>query len=127
MHIQQTPRADIFAAEEIIIKPNETQMVRTGIQVAIPVGYEIQIRPRSGLSFKTGLRIANTPGTIDSDYRGEVGVIMTNIGKTDETIKVGDKIAQMVISPVPMIKWVETDVLSETERGEGGFGSTDKK
>lgn len=119
--------ADIFAAEEITIEPRDTQMIRTGIQVAIPVGYEIQIRPRSGLSLKTGLRIANAPGTIDSDYRGEVAVIMTNIGQTARTIKVGDKIAQMVISEVPMIKWVETDNLDDTDRGEGGFGSTDKK
>lgn len=118
--------ADIYAAEDITIEPRNTVVIKTGIKVAIPAGYEIQIRPRSGLSLKTALRIANAPGTIDSDYRGEIGVIMTNIGQTPEIIKVGDKIAQMVIAPIPMIKWVEVEELDTTERGEGGFGSTGK-
>ena len=118
--------ADIFASETVTFEAGETKIVPTGIKVAIPIGYEIQIRPRSGMSFKTGMRIANAPGTIDSDYRGEVGVIMTNTYNASWTIMQGDKIAQMVIAPVPMIKWVETDNLDETERGEGGFGSTDK-
>lgn len=119
--------ADIFAAEEVSIQPNETKIIQTGIKIAIPVGYEIQIRPRSGLSAKTGLRIANSPGTLDSGYRGPVGVIMHNTSEKIEIIKVGDKIAQMVISPVPMIKWEETVIDDNTERGTGGFGSTDKK
>lgn len=118
--------ADIYAVEETVIKPHTTVVVKTGIRVAIPVGYEIQIRPRSGMSLKTPLRVANAPGTIDSDYRGEVGVIIENTGNLTQTINKGDKIAQMVISPVPMIVWEEANVLSETERGEGGFGSTGK-
>lgn len=118
--------ADIFAIEDISIAPHKTEIVKTGLKVAIPAGYEIQIRPRSGLSLKTSLRVANAPGTIDSDYRGEVGVIIENTGNLTQTIFKGDKIAQMVIAPVPMIVWEVTDSLDETERGEGGFGSTDK-
>ena len=118
--------ADVFALEDTTISPNTTKLVRTGIKVAIPAGYEIQVRPRSGLSLKTGLRIANAPGTIDSDYRGEVGIIMTNIGANDETVKAGDKIAQLVIAPTPMIIWEEGKIEDNTERGEGGFGSTGK-
>jgi len=119
--------ADVYAIEDVTLKPHETQLIKTGISVAIPVGYEIQVRPRSGLSLKTGLRVANAPGTIDSDYRGEVCVIMTNTANLSQTINKGDKIAQLVISAVPMIDWVEVDELDSTERGEGGFGSTDKK
>lgn len=121
--------ADIFAVEEVIINPNETKIVKTGIALAIPAGYEIQIRPRSGLSAKTGLRIPNAPGTIDSDYRGEVGVIMQNTGDTPYTVEKGAKIAQMLIAPTPMIRWKEVNSLEElgtTSRGAGGFGSTDK-
>lgn len=118
--------ADVYASEPTNFEPYETKIVHTALQVAIPAGYEIQIRPRSGMSLKTGFRVANAPGTIDADYRGEVGVIMTNISSKPAAIEKGDKIAQMVIAPVPMIKWVETDNLDETERGEGGFGSTDK-
>lgn len=119
--------ADVYAIEDVTLKPHETQLIKTGISVAIPVGYEIQVRPRSGLSLKTGLRVANAPGTIDSDYRGEICVIMTNTANLSQTINKGDKIAQLVISAVPMIDWVEVDELDPTERGEGGFGSTDKK
>lgn len=118
--------ADIYAIEDITLKPHETVIVPTGLKVAIPSGYEIQIRPRSGLSLKTNLRIANAPGTIDAEYRGEVGVIVSNIGNLSYTIKQGDKIAQMVIMPVPMIKWSEVTELDKTKRGEGGYGSTDE-
>lgn len=117
--------ADVCAIEETIIEPNETKIVKTGLAVAIPSGYEIQVRPRSGLSLKTGLRVANAPGTIDSDYRGEVGVIMQNVSSEPYTIEKGAKIAQFVISEVPMIGWDEVDELNTTERGEGGYGSTD--
>lgn len=119
--------ADVYAAEAITIEPNETKLVKTGLKVAIPNGYEIQIRPRSGLSLKTGLRVANAPATIDAAYRGEICVIMTNIGAAAEDINMGDRIAQMVISPVPMINWVEEEITDETDRGNGGFGSTDNK
>ena len=122
--------ADVCAVEETKIEPGETKIVKTGIAVAIPVGYEIQVRPRSGLSLKSGLRIANAPGTIDTDYRGEIGIIMTNTGDIPYVIDKGMKIAQLVISQVPRIKWdeVETiEALGTTERGEGGFGSTGTK
>lgn len=116
--------ADIYAVEDTVINPNETKVVKTGLKTAIPLGYEIQIRPRSGLSLKTGLRLANSIGTIDAAYRGEIGVIFTNTAKEPYTIKAGDKIAQMMIMPIPMIKWNEVQSLDSTERGEGGFGST---
>ena len=118
--------ADIYAVEDYKLAPHSTTIVKTGLKIAIPAGYEIQIRPRSGLSLKTNLRIANAPGTIDAEYRGEVGVIVENTGNLTATISKGDKIAQMVVMPVPMIKWEEVDELSQTSRGEGGYGSTDK-
>lgn len=116
--------ADVYALEETTINPGETKTVRTGIKVAIPKGYEITIRPRSGLSLKTGLRIANSPATIDSDYRGEVMIILWNSGASPYTINAGDKIAQMLIAAVPMIVWDEEAITDTTERGEGGFGSS---
>lgn len=120
--------ADVFSTEETTIMLGETKIIKTGIKIAIPAGYEIQVRPRSGLSAKTGLRIANAPGTIDSNYRGEIGIILTNIGPNAvETVHIGDKIAQLVIAPTPMIKWEESQINDETDRGTGGFGSTDKK
>ncbi len=122
--------ADISAVEEVRIEPNETKIIKTGIAVAIPAGYEIQIRPRSGLSIKTGLRIPNSPGTIDTDYRGEIGVPIWNTGDTAYVIDKGMKIAQMLIAPTPMIKWDEVSSVEElgnTTRGDGGFGSTDRK
>lgn len=117
--------ADIFALEDTTIEPNETKLVKTGIAVAIPVGYAILIYPRSGLSLKTGLRIANSVGVIDSDYRNELCVILQNTDNQSYTINKGDRIAQMIITEVPMIKWKETENLSNTDR-EGGFGSTGK-
>ena len=120
--------ADIYAVEDVTIDTETTVIVKTGLRVEIPIGYEIQIRPRSGISAKTGLRIANAPGTIDSNYRGEIGVIISNINSHNpEVIKKGDKIAQMLIAPTPMIKWVEGKVDTNTDRGTGGYGSTDKK
>ena len=119
--------ADIYAIEDMAVKPHTTVLVRTGLKVAIPTGYEIQIRPRSGMSLKTTMRIANTPGTIDAGYRGEVCVIMENTGNLTYNISKGDKVAQMVIMPVPMINWIETNELDNADRGEGGFGSTDQE
>lgn len=121
--------ADICAIEETKIEPGETKIIKTGIAVSIPVGYEIQVRPRSGLSLRSGLRIANAPGTIDSDYRGEIGVIMTNTNDIPYVIDEGMKIAQLVISPVPMIRWEEVETVEDlgiTERQADGFGSTGK-
>lgn len=119
--------ADISAVETVDIAPHSTVIVKTGIAVGIPAGYEIQVRPRSGLSLKTPLRIANAPGTIDADYRGEVGIIITNTGDEAYVINKFDKVAQLVIAPTPKIKWQEVATvkdLGSTERGEGGFGST---
>lgn len=121
--------ADVAAVEETTIQPGETKIVKTGIAVAIPAGYEIQIRPRSGLSVKTKLRIPNAPGTIDTEYRGEIGVPICNTGDVPYVIEKGMKVAQMLIAPTPMIKWDEVATVEElgtTSRGEGGFGSTDK-
>ena len=119
--------ADIYAIEDVDIPPHKTIIVKTGIAVSIPNNYEIQIRPRSGLSSKTNLRIANTPGTIDAGYTGEVGVIMDNTGNLTAHIKKGDKIAQMVPMPVPMINWIEVDELDSTDRGTNGYGSSDEQ
>lgn len=118
--------ADIYAIEDTVLKPHSTNIVKTGLKVAIPAGYMINIAPRSGLSAKTTLRIANSWGIIDSEYRGEIGIIMENTGNLSVTISKGDKIAQMLIMPTPMIKWEEVTQLDETKRGEGGFGSTDQ-
>lgn len=118
---------DVSAVEEVKIEPGETKIVNTGLIFAIPAGYEIQVRPRSGLSYKTGLRVANAPGTIDADYRGVVGVIMTNTGDIPYVIEKGMRIAQLVIAPTLKIRWSEAEKLEDlgsTNRGEGGFGST---
>ena len=118
--------ADIYAVEDVVLKPHSTNIIKTGLKVAIPAGYMINIAPRSGLSAKTTLRIANSWGIIDSEYRGEIGIIMENTGNLSVTISKGDKIAQMLIMPTPMIQWEEVNQLDETKRGEGGFGSTDQ-
>jgi len=116
---------DLVAVEDVVIAPWETKLVPTGIAVEIPWGYEMQIRPRSGFSLKTPLRIANAPGTIDSDFRGEVKIIVTNTSENKGFyIKRGDRIAQGVIAPVMGAVFEEADDLSETDRGSGGFGST---
>ncbi len=118
-------RASLGQGEKLIIKPGQRVLIPTGLSMEIPAGYEIQVRPRSGLSFKTGLMVLNSPGTIDSDYRGEVKIIMGNLGTGDEVINHGDRVAQLVLAPVVQASYVETnDALSETTRGAGGFGST---
>ena len=109
---------------EVVIHPGEIKLISTGISVSIPAGYEAQIRPRSGLALKHGLTLVNTPGTIDSDYRGTVKLIMTNVGKEPYGIKRGTRLAQMVIQEVIKADVVETDVLEETVRADGGFGHT---
>lgn len=108
----------------IIIKPGERQLIGTGLKMALPDGYEAQIRPRSGLAVKNGITMLNSPGTIDTDYRGEIKVIVINHGQEDFVVKHGDRIAQMVIAPVHQLSVEEVKNLDETERGEGGFGST---
>jgi dUTP diphosphatase len=117
---------DLMAAIEgtLVLEPGHRAIVPTGLSIALPVGYEAQVRPRSGLAAKNGVTVANAPGTIDADYRGEVGVIMINLGQDPFIIERGMRIAQMVVAPVTTISWVSTDTLPETERGSGGFGST---
>ena len=115
-----------FINEPIILKPQNSSLVPTGISVAFPCEFEIQIRPRSGLAAKNNISVLNTPGTIDSDYRGEIKVILYNHGNTDFLINNKDRIAQMILTPVVKMNLEETETLPETVRGEGGFGSTGK-
>ena len=119
---------DLMANVEQTVKilPGEKKMISTGIMVAIPEQYEIQIRPRSGLAAKNGISVLNTPGTIDSDYRGEIKVILINHGKDIFEIKKNDRIAQMIVCPIIKVELEEVENLPETVRGKGGFGSTDK-
>lgn len=120
-------RASLGTGEKMLIKPGERVLVPTGLSMEIPSGYEVQVRPRSGLSFKTGLMVLNSPGTIDCDYRGEVKIILGNLGKIDEVINHGDRVAQLVLAPVVQARYCETtEELSSTARGTGGFGSTGK-
>jgi dUTP pyrophosphatase len=120
--------ADIcaFIDEPAVLHPGERKLVSTGIRVEIPEGYEIQVRPRSGLALKYGLTVLNAPGTIDSDYRGEIGIVLINHGSEAVTVSSGDRIAQLVVAPVAHCRFVEAPDLSETERGAGGYGSTGK-
>ena len=113
--------------ESIVIKPLERVLVPTGIYMALPKGYEAQIRPRSGLAAKHGITILNTPGTIDADYRGEIKVILVNLSNEPFTIEDGERVCQMVIARHEQVTWQQVDVLEETDRGEGGFGHTGKK
>lgn len=115
---------DIYAAENKKIPQGEVKLVKTGLHVEVPKGYEIQIRPRSGLALEKGITILNSPGTIDSDYRGEIGIILANLGEKDFKIKKGLRIAQMVLSKVYKINWEEVDSLNKTKRNHGGFGHT---
>ncbi len=110
--------------EAIILGSLERQLIPTGLFIELPVGYEAQVRPRSGLSIKKGLGLVNSPGTIDSDYRGEIKIILVNLSNESQTVEPGERIAQMVIARYERIEWVEAATLSETERGAGGFGST---
>ena len=115
---------DVLAAENVTLKPGQRHAVATGFAVAIPEGFEIQVRPRSGLALKHGISVPNTPGTIDSDYRGEVKIIMINLGDEAFAIARGDRVAQLVLAPVTQARWDLVEELDETERGAGGFGST---
>ncbi|WP_231841052.1 dUTP diphosphatase [Deferribacter desulfuricans] len=118
---------DFYTVEEIVIQPKETKLIKTGLQIALPIGYELQIRPRSGLSLKTPLRVANTPGTVDADYRGEICILVWNTEDKPITIEKGTRIAQGVICKIEQVNFIETDELDDTDRGDGGFGSTGVK
>ncbi len=115
---------DVVSAEDTVIASGARHAVATGLSMAIPQGYEVQVRPRSGLALKHGITVPNTPGTIDSDYRGELKVILINHGTADFAIARGDRVAQLVLAPVVQAAWAEVAELDATERGAGGFGST---
>lgn len=119
---------DLYANldEPVTLKPLERKLIATGLLIELPQGFEAQVRPRSGLAIKNGITVLNTPGTIDADYRGEIGVILVNLSAESFTVNDGDRIAQMVIAKHETAIWDEVDELSETDRGEGGFGSTSK-
>ena len=118
-------RANI--SESLTFQPFERHLVKTGLFLEIPEGYEAQVRPRSGLALKHGVTVLNSPGTIDADYRGEIGIILINLSQEPFVVEDGDRIAQLVFAKVKQAKWKETEELSETDRGKGGFGSTGKK
>lgn len=118
--------ADLFTPEAVVIGAGERKLVKTGIAIALPEGYEAQVRSKSGLALKAGLMVLNSPGTVDEKYRGEVGVIIFNTDENDYEFNAGDKIAQLVISPISQSHFIEVDELDETDRGQGGFGSTGK-
>lgn len=115
---------DVVSAEDVTLDPGARHAVATGLSMAIPQGFEVQVRPRSGLALKHGITVPNTPGTIDSDYRGELKVILINLGAEPFAIQRGDRVAQLVLAPVVQAAWDEVAELDTTERGEGGFGST---
>ncbi|NMW32304.1 dUTP diphosphatase [Altererythrobacter sp. RZ02] len=115
---------DVLAAEDVTLTPGMRHAVATGLSMAIPEGFEIQVRPRSGLAFKFGVTVPNTPGTIDSDYRGELKILMINLGSDDFEVKRGERVAQLILAPVVQAMWQEVDELDDTVRGAGGFGST---
>lgn len=118
-------RADI--TEPIMLEPLERRLIPTGLHIQLPDGYEAQVRPRSGLALKSGITVINTPGTIDKDFTGNVGVVLINLSDSSFTIYPGDRIAQLIISPIVQAKWVEVENLEETERGDGGFGHSGTK
>jgi len=115
-------RANI--SNPIVLKPMERQLIPTGLHIALPAGYEAQVRPRSGLALKKGITVLNAPGTIDADYRGEVGVVLINLSQEDFVVNDGERIAQMVVARHEKADFIEVEVLDETERGEGGYGHT---
>jgi len=115
-----------FIGEEMVIKPMQRMLVPTGLHIELPIGYEAQIRPRSGLAYKHGISIVNSPGTIDADYRGEIKVLLINFSDTDFVVNNGDRIAQMVIAKHETVIWESAEELSDTARGEGGYGHTGK-
>jgi dUTP pyrophosphatase len=108
--------------EPVVMKPMERRLIPTGLFISLPVGFEAQVRPRSGLAIKKGITVLNTPGTIDADYRGEIGVILINLSQEDFTVNDGERIAQMVIARHEQAEWIQVETLDETERGAGGFG-----
>ena len=108
--------------EPVVMKPMERRLIPTGLFISLPVGFEAQVRPRSGLAIKKGITVLNTPGTIDADYRGEIGVILINLSQEDFTVNDGERIAQMVIAHHEQAEWIQVETLDETERGAGGFG-----
>jgi len=114
-------------SEDHTLKPLERTIVGTGLYIELPIGYEAQVRPRSGLAAKKGITVLNAPGTVDADYRGEIGVILVNLSNEEFTIQNGERIAQLVIAKHERAEWIEVEELSETDRGEGGFGSTGTK
>jgi dUTP pyrophosphatase len=118
--------ADVVAAvaKDVVLAPGERALIPAGFSLAVPAGYEVQVRPRSGLALRSGVTLLNTPGTIDSDYRGPVGIIMINLGNSPHTVRRGDRIAQLVVAPVARARFEAIDLLPHTERGAGGFGST---
>ena len=116
-----------FIEEKLTLSPGERKLIKTGLFLEIPEGYEAQVRPRSGLALKNGITVLNSPGTIDADYRGEIGVIRINHSSENFEINSGDRIAQLIFAKVEQAVWFETESLNETERGQGGFGSTGKK
>ena len=126
----QTPGAagmDVRAAASLVVEPMKTVLVPTGFSVAVPEGFEAQLRPRSGLALRYGVTLLNSPGTIDSDFRGEVGVILTNLGQEPFHIERGDRIAQMVVARVERVQWEQVEELDSTEREQGGFGSSGRR
>ncbi len=122
----QSAAVDLLAAvtEDVVLAPGARTLIPTGLAIALPDGYEAQVRPRSGLALKNGITLLNTPGTIDADYRGEIGIILTNLGQEDFTVERGMRIAQMLIAPVTRLTWNAVSSLDKSERGSGGFGST---
>lgn len=114
-------------AESVVLQPTQRMIVKTGLFIELPVGYEAQVRPRSGLAINKGVTVLNAPGTVDADYRGEIGVILINLSQEDFTIANGDRIAQMVITRHERAQWHKVEVLGDTTRGEGGYGSTGMK
>jgi dUTP pyrophosphatase len=114
-------------SEPILLKPLERTLVKTGLFIELPEGYEAQVRPRSGLAYKKGITVLNSPGTVDADYRGEIGVILVNLSSDDFVIENGERVAQMVIAKHEQANWIEVETLEVSERGEGGFGSTGVK